>query len=262
MVIADSIRYGLTFLSPREQNQGSPETMASPPAPPTMTSRLAEAQTELRRLMQQPASEWTAEISKRAVRVYSQSVPGNQWKRFRVTLTFRGDSTYAFEELTNYPRRMQWDQNIASEATLATFADGVRLVTFSTPQALAGIVKPRRFVDCMCQSAPAKDTLLSLCISWDADDAAHEALLADGKVRGHNFPGGGLVLRRVDDESEPPTWRLVMIGFTDLGGGLPARIANRASPGAFFELFDGLAKKIEAKGGCRVPDDESFSVHF
>ena len=76
-------------------------------------------------------------------------------------------------------------------------------------------------------------------------------------MRGRNLVGGGTAVKKLGE-----SWQLTMIGFTDLGGGLPATIANSASVGAFVQLIDGLATQIEAKGGKRVADTESFSLEF
>ena len=229
--------------------------MSAPLVSMTMTSQLSECEKEFKRLLRQPASEWKLESNKRSVRVWSQT-SDCRWKRFRASLTFEGvDPKFAFGELTEYPRRQLWDANIVSNATLASLGSK-RVVTYTTPSAVGGLVKSRRFLDCSQETEAAGGALIGWCCDWTGDDAEHEALF-DGLVRGRNLVGGGTAVKKLGE-----SWQLTMIGFTDLGGGLPATIANSASVGAFVQLIDGLATQIEGKGGKRVPDTESFSLEF
>ena len=113
-----------------------------------------------------------------------------------------------------------------SNATLASLGSK-RVVTYTTPSAVGGLVKSRRFLDCSQETEAAGGALIGWCCDWTGDDAEHEALF-DGLVRGRNLVGGGTAVKKLGE-----SWQLTMIGFTDLGGGLPATIANSASVGAF-----------------------------
>lgn len=191
---------------------------------------------------------WNLHCDKDNVRSMHQTTPSSSAWRCCACMYFgKCDPKEVLRELTCYDRRIKWDKSITSEKVVQTFRGGYQVLVYTTRKALGGVIKPRVFIDCtQIRNFEEKDRYVSVCVAWEMPEVTKQY---DVHIVARNMSGGGIIIERWKDKG---TYRLLMVGQTDLGGWLPSRLTNGPTADAYHRIFVGLAKKIECEFGGEV----------
>ena len=244
------------------------------PVPEAVAEAVEGSRTALFSALAEPLSAWRPEIpaSRSPAPVVFSSAgdqEGGAWRRFRAELLFSLDADNGrellstlkdiFENYCLFQRRVQWDPSIATQRELHCWQGGFSCVAYTTGSAAGGAIGPRLMVDIRRHRAAELPFENCSTNSTDYDAEALHGLEGLKKhVRAANLPGGGCTLT----EEQPLAsggrrlFRFRMLGRTDLGGWLPAALANSASAGAYRDILSGGVPAIIAAGGRLEPWQE------
>ncbi len=244
--------------------------------PEAVAGAVEESRAALRGALAEPLSAWRQDISPKRPGPVVFSSPGGaeggSWRRFRAELLFSlpaqdgteegsggegcAESRFLrdiFENYCLFHRRETWDPSIATQRELRRWEGGYSCVAYTTAAAAGGAIGPRLMVDVRVHRSEELPFENCSTNSADFDEEAVHGLGEGGRrhVRAANLPGGGCTLARVEggDAEGRRFFRFCMLGRTDLGGWLPAALANSASAGAYRDILAGGLPIIEAAGG-------------
>ena len=244
--------------------------------PEAVAGAVEESRAALRGTLAEPLGAWRQDVaSKRPGPVVFSSpggAEGGSWRRFRAELLFSmpaqdgaeeegGEEGCAenrllrdiFENYCLFHLRETWDPSIATQRELRRWEGGYSCVAYTTGAAAGGAIGPRLMVDVRVHQSEKLPFENCSTNSADFDDEALHGQGEGGRkhVQAANLPGGGCTLARVGggDSRGRRLFRFCMLGRTDLGGWLPAALANSASAGAYRDILAGGLPAVEAAGG-------------
>ena len=152
-----------------------------------------------------------------------------------------------YDELFNYSKRCGpngWDKSVAGGRIVKQFADGYRVVIYSTAPALGGLVTGREFVDGRVIRYPSEGGLVLSGIGLE-EKVWKPVLGADypegdsSLTRARAFPGGGFSLTPIGapppDRTTPALWKFTLVSAVLLGGWLPQSSINSATSQVLVE---------------------------